>query len=104
MAGLVAALELPPHGAPSLAEPLTAIPSPQRLNLRPVLDVDPACDVLEISRPAKLTRQQLTHPSIALGEDLEHVPVGSTHCVADVCDESTGISSWNKSLVELMNL
>ena len=44
-------------------------------------------NVLEISHPAKLTRQQLTHPSIALGEDLEHVPVGSTHDVADVRDE-----------------
>jgi hypothetical protein len=45
---------------------------------------------LEISHPAKLTRQQLTHPPIALGEDLEHVPVGSTHDVADARDELGG--------------
>src|SRR5262249_18692524 len=52
-----------------------------------IFDADSVRDVLKVSHPAKLTRQQLTHPSIALGEDLEHVPVGSTHDVTDLRDE-----------------
>ena len=47
----------------------------------------PVRDVLKISHPSELTRQQVAHTCIAFGEDLEDVPVGSSHDVADASDE-----------------